>query len=106
MPERFLLTGGPEQAAAQLISNLKQRGILPMSSDVLEEMTKTGLIDLVRCKTEEVSDLKRMNEILKGQVDSLLKLVSAVSGPPSGASGRRGRARRGSMGTISEASPP
>ena len=33
MPERLMLTGPPEQAAAQLIADLEQRGILGTSED-------------------------------------------------------------------------
>ena len=71
----------------------------------LEEMTKTGLIDLARRKDEEVSELKRMNDILRGQIDTLLKL-NAESAQPSASGVRRGRGRRGNMDTILEASPP
>ena len=54
--------------------------------------------------TQESEALKRMNEILKGQIETLLKL-NAESAQQGVASGRRGRARRENMDTISEASP-
>ena len=75
----------------------------------LEEMTKTGLIDLARRKTEECENMKerlgqleRMNEILERQIG---QLINAISVQPSGGVSRRGRARHGSMDTISEVSP-
>ena len=98
MPERLLLTGPPEQAAAQLIADLERRGI--MKHHELQDC-------IVRKheKSKENEELKRMNEILRGQVDTLLKL-NAESARPSASGVRRGRGRRGNMDTISEASPP
>ena len=53
----------------------------------------------------ENEELKRMNDILKGQVDTLLKL-NAESAQPSASGVRRGRGCRGNMDTILEASSP
>ena len=93
MPERLLLTGPPEQAAAQLIADLERRGIMERQEDIVKNLKK------------ENEELKRMNEILRGQVDLLLKL-NAESAQPSASGVRRGRGRRGNMDTILEASPP
>ena len=93
MPERLLLTGPPEQAAAQLIADLERRGIMERQEDIVKNLKK------------ENEELKRMNEILTSQVDLLLKL-NAESARPSASGVRRGRGRRGNMDTILEASPP
>ena len=37
MPERLQLTGGPEEAAAQLIADLEQRGILQLMDSLPDE---------------------------------------------------------------------
>ena len=75
----------------------------------LEEMTKTGLIDLARRKTEEcdhmkvrIGQLERMNEILERQIGRLINAKSVRRG---GGVSRRDRARHESMDTISEVSP-
>ena len=98
MPERLLLTGPPEQAAAQLIADLERRGIMK-HHELQDSIVKNHELK------KENEELKRMNEILTGQVDLLLKL-NAESARPSASGVRRGRARRGNMGTISEAAPP
>ena len=98
MPERLLLTGPPEQAAAQLIADLERRGIMK-HHELQDCIVKNHELK------KENEELKRMNEILRGQVDTLLKLNA--ESVRQGASGvRRGRGRRGNMGTILEASPP
>ena len=98
MPERLLLTGPPEQAAAQLIADLERRGIMK-HHELQDSIVKNHELK------KENEELKRMNEILRGQVDLLLKL-NAESGQPSASGVRRGRGRRGNMDTILEASPP
>ena len=98
MPERLQLTGPPEQAAAQLIADLERRGIMK-HHELQDSIVKNH--DLKK----ENEELKRMNEILTGQVDLLLKL-NAESAQPSASGVRRGRGRRGNMDTILEASPP
>ena len=98
MPERLLLTGPPEQAAAQLIADLERRGIMK-HHELQDSIVKNHEL---KAENEE---LKRMNEILRHQVDLLLKL-NAESGQPSASGVRRGRGRRGNMDTILEASPP
>ena len=110
MPERLLLTGGPEEAAAQLIADLERRGIMKRLQPAEEEAEENlagwhRMLDKwreVKCENEE---LKRKNAILEGQIATLLKL-NAESAQPNVAGGRRGRARRGNMDTILEASPP
>ena len=101
MPERLQLTGPPEQAAAQLIADLERRGI--MVREKHHELQDSILKNHELKKENE--ELKRMNEILTGQVDLLLKL-NAESARPSASGVRRGRGRRGNMDTILEASPP
>ena len=98
MPERLLLTGPPEQAAAQLIADLERRGIMK-HHELQDSIVKNHELK------KENEELKRMNDILKGQIHTLLKL-NAESAQPSASGVRRGRGRRGNMGTISEASPP
>ena len=98
MPERLQLTGPPEQAAAQLIADLERRGIMK-HHELQDSIVKNH--DLKK----ENEELKRMNEILTGQVDLLLKL-NAESAQPSASGVRRGRGRRGNMDTILEASLP
>ena len=98
MPERLLLTGPPEQAAAQLIADLERRGIMK-HHELQDSIVKNH--DLKK----ENEELKRMNEILRGQVDLLLKL-NAESARPSASGVHRDRGRRGNMGTILEASHP
>ena len=98
MPERLLLTGPPEQAAAQLIADLERRGIMK-HHELQDSIVKNHELK------KENEELKRMNEILTGQVDLLLKL-NAESARPSASGVRRGRGRRGNMDTILEASPP
>ena len=98
MPERLQLTGPPEQAAAQLIADLERRGIMK-HHELQDSIVKNHEL---KAENEE---LKRMNEILTGQVDLLLKL-NAESAQPSASGVRRGRGRRGNMDTILEASPP
>ena len=98
MPERLLLTGPPEQAAAQLIADLERRGIMK-HHELQDSIVKNHELK------KENEELKRMNEILTGQVDLLLKL-NAESAQPSASGVRRGRGRRGNMDTILEASPP
>ena len=98
MPERLLLTGPPEQAAAQLIADLERRGIMK-HYELQDSIVKNHELK------KENEELKRMNEILTGQVDLLLKL-NAESARPSASGVRRGRGRRGNMDTILEASPP
>ena len=126
MPERLQLTGPPEQAAAQLIADLERRGIMKRQhEDGWEQLADQSFagwqkkLGKWREKHHELQDcivknhelkkenekLKRMNDILKGQVDTLLKL-NAESARPSASGVRRGRGRRGNMDTISEASPP
>ena len=111
MPERLLLTGPPEQAAAQLIADLERRGIMERQEDMLGKYLREKhheLQDSIVKNHElkkENEELKRMNEILTGQVDLLLKL-NAESARPSASGVRRGRGRRGNMDTILEASPP
>ena len=132
MPERLLLTGPPEQAAAQLIADLERRGIMKRQCDegwepehTWEQLADEGfegwqrMLGKWRQKHHELQDcivknhelkkeneeLKRMNDILKGQVDTLLKL-NAESARPNASGVRRGRGRRGNMDTILEASPP
>ena len=98
MPERLQLTGPPEQAAAQLIADLERRGIMK-HHELQDSIVKNHELK------KENEELKRMNEILTGQVDLLLKL-NAESAQPSASGVRRDRGRRGNMDTISEASPP
>lgn len=76
---------------------------------MFKEMTKTGLIDLARRKSEECEYLKeriglleRMNEILERQIGQLINAISVRRG---GAVCRQGPSHHGSMGTISEVSP-
>ena len=123
MPERLQLTGPPEQAAAQLIADLEQRGIMKRLQPVEQEAEDNlagwqRMLGKWREKHHELQDcivknhelkkeneeLKRMNDILRGQIDTLLKL-NAESARPSVGGGRRGRARHGNMDTTSEASP-
>ena len=98
MPERLQLTGPPEQAAAQLIADLERRGIMK-HHELQDSIVKNHELK------KENEELKRMNEILTGQVDLLLKL-NAESAQPSASGVRRGRGRRGNMDTILEASHP
>ena len=113
MPERLLLTGPPEQAAAQLIADLERRGIMKRQQpeegwEQLADESFAGwqkMLGKWRELKRENEELKRMNDILKGQVDTLLKL-NAESARPSASGVRRGRGRRGNMDTILEASPP
>ncbi len=106
MPERIILTGGPEEAASQLIAYLKSNALID------DCMTREELLDALIEKRKEhdrqaarIAELERMNEILERQISLLLKL-NAGSNPPSASSGRRGRVRRGNMDTISEERPP
>ena len=109
MPERLQLTGGPEEAAAQLIADLERRGImkrLPAEEEAEENLAGWHrMLDKwreVKCENEE---LKRKNAILEGQIATLLKL-NAESAQPNVGGGRRGRARRGNMDMISEDAVP
>ena len=105
MPERLQLTGPPEQAAAQLIADLERRGIMK-HHELQDNIVKNHeLKKLYQVALVEIEELKRMNDILKGQIHTLLKL-NAESAQPSASGVRRGRGRRGNMGTILEASPP
>ena len=131
MPERLMLTGPPEQAAAQLIADLERRGIMKRQQPDEQEAEDAlagwkRMLDKWRQKHHELQDcivknhelkklyevalveieeLKRMNDILKGQIHTLLKL-NAESARPSASGVRRGRGRRGNMDTILEASHP
>ena len=114
MPERLLLTGGPEEAAAQLNADLERRGIMKRQYDEEHEwkkLAKENLASLNRVLAEcesnrrEIEELRCMNGILRNQVDTLLKL-NAESARPNVGGGRRGRARRGNMDMISEDAVP
>ena len=108
MPERLQLTGGPEEAAAQLIADLERRGIMkrlqPDETQEWKKLAEENLASLNRVLAE-CEELKRRNAILEGQIATLLKL-NAESAQPNVGGGRRGRARRGNMDMISEDAVP
>ena len=107
MPERLLLTGGPEEAAAQLIADLERCGLMKRQPDETKERKKLAEENLASLNRvlAECEELKRKNAILEGQVGVLLKL-NAESARPNVGGGRRGRARRGNMDMISEDAVP
>ena len=94
MPERLLLTGGPEEAAAQLIADLERRGIMERQPEKEYEQLK-----------RENEELKFMNKILERQIGRLMSL-SAELARPSVEGGLQDHARRGNTDMILEAAPP